>query len=216
MNKNNIIRKSIMIIIILLSIIISIIYYPQIPEKVASHWDASGEVNGYMSKFWGVFLMPIVLIGMFVLFSIIPLVDPLKKNIQKFREYFDWFVIIILLFMFLVHVQIILWNIGIQIDMNITMPIGIAIMFYYIGVLCEKSKRNWSIGIRTPWTLSSDTVWDKTNKLGGKLFKIAAVLALIGIFFGQYSLYFILIPALGAALTSTIYSYIIFKKTKKK
>jgi uncharacterized membrane protein len=84
-------RKSEIIIfgIILLSFAIGIYYYPQMPEKLASHWNAQGQVNGYMSKFWGLFLMPIISMGMLLLFILIPRIDPLKSNIQEFRKYYD-------------------------------------------------------------------------------------------------------------------------------
>jgi uncharacterized membrane protein len=58
--------------------------------------------------------------------------------------------------MFSIHLQVILWNAGTEISPNITLPIGIGLLFFYIGILCENAKRNWFIGIRTPWTLSSE------------------------------------------------------------
>lgn len=68
------IRKSeiTIIAIILLSFVIGIYFYPQMPEKIASHWDSKGQVDGYMSKTWGLFLMPLISIGLFLLFVLIP------------------------------------------------------------------------------------------------------------------------------------------------
>jgi len=70
--------------IILVSFIISIYFYPHMPEKIASHWNAQGQVDGYISKFWGLFLIPFVLVGLALLFIAIPRIDPLKANIEKF------------------------------------------------------------------------------------------------------------------------------------
>ncbi len=81
-----------------------------------------------------------------------------------------------------IHFQVILWNLGIKISPSATLPIGIGILLLYIGILCENAKRNWFIDIRTPWTLSSERVWDKTHKIGGRLFKIAGVIAFVGVF----------------------------------
>jgi len=80
------VRKSEIIIlgIILLSLILSICFYPQMPEKIASHWDAQGQVDGYMLKFWGLLLMPIILIVLALLFVAIPRIDPLKAIIEQF------------------------------------------------------------------------------------------------------------------------------------
>ena len=201
--------------IILLSFIISIYFYPQIPERIVSHWNAQGQVNGYMSKFWGLFLMPFVFVGLALLFSIIPKIDPLKANIEKFRKYYDGFIILFFIFMLSIHLQVILWNIGIKISSNVILPIGIGILFFYVGILCENIKRNWFIGIRTPWTLSNDMVWEKTHKIGGKLFKIAGIVTILGIFFQKYILFFIFVPIILVVVYTTIYSYTEYQKEIK-
>ena len=85
--------------LVLLSYILSIYFYPQVPEHMAIHWDSQGEVNGYMSKFWGLFFTPVVITGIAALFLVIPRIDPKKENIEKFRKYYDGFVILFLLFM---------------------------------------------------------------------------------------------------------------------
>jgi uncharacterized membrane protein len=201
--------------IIILSLIISIYFYPQMPEKIASHWNAQGQVDGYMSKFWGLFLMPFILVGLALLFGAIPRIDPLKANIEIFRKYYDAFIILFFVFMLSIHFQVILWNIGIEISPNVIFPIGLGLLFFYIGILCENAKRNWFIGIRTPWTLSNDVVWAKTHKIGGKLFKIAGVVALFGIFFLNYTLFFILVPVILVAIYTVIYSYREYRKETK-
>jgi len=210
-------RKSEIIIlgILLLSLIINIYFYPQMPEKMASHWNAQGQVDDYMSKFWGLFLIPIILIGLALLFVAIPRIDPLKANIEKFRKYYDGFIILFLVFMLSIHFQVILWNLGIKISPNIIVPIDIGILFFYTGILCENAKRNWFIGIRTPWTLSSERVWEKTHKIGGKLFKIAGVIAFVGVFFQSYALFFVLVPVISVALYTILYSYIEYQKETK-
>jgi uncharacterized membrane protein len=204
--------KIVISVILLLSFIIGLYFYPEIPPKMASHWNARGEVDGYMSKFWGVFLIPFILVGLTLLFIAIPRIDPLKANIEKFRKYYNGFIVLFLIFMLSVHLRVILWNIGLQISPNVIMPVGIGILFFYIGILCENAKRNWFIGIRTPWTLSSEKVWDKTHKIGGKLFKIAGIIALLGIFFRNYTLFFVLVPAILSSVYLIVYSYLKYQK----
>ncbi|KYK26050.1 hypothetical protein AYK26_01220 [Euryarchaeota archaeon SM23-78] len=211
MRKANIV----IIIIILVSFIIALWAYPNVPDKMASHWNAKGQVDGYMSKFWGLFLMPIISFSLFLLFLVIPVIDPLKANIKKFRKYFDWFIILLFVFFFYIFMLTILWNLGVRYNMNIAMVPALGLLFFYIGILLQKAKRNWFIGIRTPWTLSSDQVWDKTHKLGANLFKIAGVVAIIGIFFPKYSIWFVLIPVLAFAFYLIVYSYFEYQKEKK-
>lgn len=198
--------------LIILSFIVSLYFYPQMSEKMASHWNAQGQVNGYMSKFWGLFLIPFILVGFGLLFIAIPKIDPLKANIEEFRKYYEGFIVLFLIFMLSIHFQIILWNIGIKISPNIVLPIGIGLLFFNIGILCENAKRNWFIGIRTPWTLSSDVVWDKTHKIGGKLFMIAGIVALFGIFSPSYAFFFILVPLILVAVYTIVYSYLEYQK----
>jgi len=200
---------------ILLSFLIAIYFYPQMPEKIASHWNSQGQVNGYMSKFWGLFLMPFISIALFLLFIIIPKIDPLKKNIEKFRKYFDLLIIFIFIFLFYIYTLTILWNLGITFNMTLAMVPALGILFYFVGIVTEKAKRNWFIGIRTPWTLSSDIVWNKTHKIGGKLFKIAALIAFSGLFFPKYAILLVIVPVILVALYTIVYSYFEYKKQKK-
>ncbi len=211
-------RKTTLIVagLILISFILSIHFYSQVPEQMATHWNSKGEVDGYMSKLWGLFFMPVVITGLAALFLIIPRIDPKKENIEKFRKYYDRFIIIFVLFMVAIHFQIILWNIGIQISPNAVLPAGVGILFYYIGILMENAERNWFIGVRTPWTLSSDRVWKKTNMLGGKLFKAAGIISIFGTLFPDFAIFFIIVPALFTAGITVVYSYVEYKKELKR
>ena len=210
-------RKSeiISLLIIMISFIIGISFYSLLPDKVASHWNARGEVDGYMSKFGGLFLMPIISLVLLLLFIIIPKIDPLKHNIEKFRKYFDGFIVLMMLFLFYLYILTILWNIGVRFNfVHLLVPI-FSIFFYYCGILIQKAQRNWFIGIRTPWTLSNEEVWNKTHKIGGKLFKIAGIISLIGILLPEYALFFVICPLIIASLFPVIYSYFAYQKLTK-
>ena len=201
--------------IIIISFAIGIYYYPQMPEKVASHWNEQGQVNGYMSKFWGLFLMPIISVGMLLLFIVIPRIDPLRSNIQGFRKHFDGFVVLIMVFLFYIYLLTIFWNSGYTFNMITLLSPALAILFYYTGILIENAKRNWFIGIRTPWTMSSDKVWEKTHKIGGKLFKIAGVVALLAIFFERFAIFIIVVPVILISIYTVVYSYFEYQKEMK-
>ncbi len=202
-------RKSeiIVFLFVLLSLVISIYFYPRLPNKIPMHWNLQGEVDGYMTKFWGLFLMPMVLIVMSILFILIPSIDPLKANIKRFRNYYDGFIILLFLFMLFLQGFIVLWSLGTKIRLHIVFTIGLGILFFYIGILLEHAQRNWFIGIRTPWTLSSDFVWNKTHKLGGKLFKIIGIIALLGFFAGKHAFRFVIIPVIIISVYLFIFSY---------
>jgi uncharacterized membrane protein len=121
-----------------------------------------------------------------------------------------------IVFLFYIYLLSIAWNLEYRFNMTRMILPAIGILFFYIGILVENAKRNWFIGIRTPWTLSSDKVWAKTHKLGGKLFKIAGVIAFLGILLQKYSIWLLLVPALIAGLYPVVYSYFEYQKEIKK
>jgi len=159
--------------------------------------------------------MPIISMGMLLLFILIPRIDPLKSNIQEFRKYFEGFVVLIMVFLFYLYLLTIFWNSGYTFNMITFLSPAFAILFYYSGILIENAKRNWFIGIRTPWTMSSDKVWDKTHKIGGKLFKIAGVVTLLAIFFETYAIYIIVVPLIMVSIYTVVYSYFEYQKEMK-
>jgi len=204
--------KIIILGIIILSFAVGIYFYPQMPDKMASHWNIQGEVDAYISRFWGLFLIPITSIGLLALFVLIPKIDPLKENIERFRKYFDGFIVLIMIFLFYIYLLTVFWNIGIRFNMAQLMMPALGILFYYCGILVENAKRNWFIGIRTPWTLSNEKVWDKTHRIGGKLFKVTGIIAFLGIFFPKYAIFFVIIPVISVAVYTIIYSYFEYQK----
>jgi len=199
-------------ILVLITFIAAVLIYPSMPDRIASHWGFNNEVNGYMGKFWGVFLLPIVILGCTILFMIIPRIDPKKQNIQKFKKYFDLFISVFLLFFVYVYALTIFWNLGYHFILIQFMAPALALLFYTIGVMVKHAEPNWTIGIRTPWTLSSEEVWYKTHKLGGKLFQIVAFISLLGAVLPQYAFYFILFPIIIAVIYVFVYSYLEFHK----
>ena len=207
----------IVLILIAAATIAGLLLWDQFPEQMASHWNENDQVDGYMPKFWGVFLMPLVTLGMFLLFLVIPNIDPLKANIAQFRDTFNLFVTFIIGFMIYVHALTLLWNLGYtNFKLSQAMLPAMGLLFIVIGSLLRKAKRNFFIGIRTPWTLSSDYVWDKTHQLGAVLFTVSGVLAVIGGFFGgMIAFWFLFVPMISSTIFVLVYSYILYQKEIK-
>ena len=204
------------IIIILVAVIAGMLVYNQMPDQMASHWGPDDQVNDYMGKFWGVFMTPLLAFGMLVLFLIVPRLDPLKENIAEFRNVFNLFILMIMLFFVYIWALTIFWNLGFtSFKMSVAILPAMGLLFFFIGYMLRKAKRNWFIGIRTPWTLSSDTVWDEIHRLGAILFMASGVLAMLGGFFGEYAVWFILIPTLGTSIFLIVYSYILYQRETK-
>ena len=191
--------------------------YSQLPSTVATHWNGAGEVNGTMPKFWGVFFIPLLILGVTGLLVAIPNIDPLKSNIQKFKNYYYGFVIVFLVYFFYIYVLSLYWNLNSHFDMTRMLMPAMGALFVTIGFLMLKAKRNFFIGIRTPWTLSSDEVWNRTHKLGGKLFiAVGIITAVLTVLTFDTAMWVMVGLILAVALFTTVYSYIIFHKLEKE
>ena len=199
--------------LIAIAVIAGVVLWNQFPEQMASHWNINDQADDYMPKFWGVFLMPIISLGMLILFLVIPNIDPLKANIAEFRNIFNLFILLIVAFMLYVHGLTLAWNMGNQsFKMSAAMLPFLGILFIFIGYMLRQAKRNFFIGIRTPWTLSSDTVWDKTHQLGSVLFMVSGALAFVGSFLGgTIAFWLFFIPLMGSVLFLILYSYILYR-----
>jgi len=206
--------EAIALAIVIVSFALGFILWGRMPEVMASHWNASNEVDGYMSRFWGLFFAPFIILGLYLLFLAIPRVDPLRHNIEAFKKHFDGFIITVLLFMLYLYVITLLWNAGQRFYLIRFLAPGFAVLFVVIGFLLEHVKPNWFVGIRTPWTLSDERVWEKTHIVGGKLFKFVGVLSLLAIPFPRFGVYFVLIPILVVAAYLIVYSYVEYRRER--
>ncbi len=205
-----------MVGVVILAFLISLWFYPRLPDPMASHWNAHGQVDGYMSRFWGAFLMPFVLVGLAFLFYVIPLIDPLRENIRQFRGYYEGFVFLFFLYMLAIHLWTLLWNVGIRISPNVFFPIGVGVLFVFVGFLLEHVRPNWFVGIRTPWTLSSERVWKRTHQVGAWVFKVIGVLVMVGgILAPRHTVWIILGTVIAGTLGLVVYSYVLYEQERR-
>ena len=114
-----------------------------------------------------------------------------------------------------IEIMTISWSMGYEINVIYVIFSGMAVLFFFVGELLGKTKRNWFIGIRTPWTLSSEKVWDKTNKSGAKLFKLYAVYLIFALILGVNNVLVVIAPIILMVPWCFIYSYLEFQKVKK-
>jgi uncharacterized membrane protein len=210
-------RKAVIasIIIIVAQFVAAFILYPSMPARMVVHWNINGEANGYGSRFMGLYLLPLMQIILLPFFMVLPRIDP-KHGIDKFREEYDWFIIGFVGFMTFINGISIMWNLGWRFDFTQVIAPVIGLLFYGLGVLLSRAKMNWFVGIRTPWTMSSEEVWNRTHKLGGRLFKLCGAITFIGLLFGGWVTFVI---AMGSILVSTVYlivySYVEYQKIEK-
>ena len=200
---------------LLLMLLISAWAWGQIPAdaQVPVHWNAAGEVDRYGGKVEGLLLSPIITAGLMVLVAFITRLEPRRGNFLQSEKAFTMFWYVLLLFFLMLHVT----TTGIALGYNIPLPlvigVGIGLMFIVLGNFMGKIRSTYTFGIRTPWTLDSDLSWNKTHRLGGKLFMATGVLVLLTAVLGSSILMFWVLMG-GILITvgvSMVYSYIVWK-----
>lgn len=202
-------------VFVVISGAVSVLPAPELPTRMATHWNAAGQPDGTMPKAAALAFLPAMTAVLLVVFALVPRIDPLRENIAAFRPVYDWFVVVFTAFMAVIHGGVIAFNLGYEFDFTLLILTTVAGLFYYVGVFLEHAERNWFVGIRTPWTLSSADVWDRTHRLGSRLFKLTALAALIGLFFGEYAIYFLVVPALLTAGITVVYSYYLYEQLER-
>ncbi len=199
-------RKWIPLVLIIAAVALSIAYYPRLPESMPTHWSVSGEPNGYSSRLWGAWLIPLMMALIWLILRAIPHIDPRRANYEKFQGMYDALVMLILAFMLGIHLVVLMAATGTPIRMDRIVVPAVGVFIAVMGLLIPKVHPNWFVGIRTPWTLTSDLSWEKTHKIGGKLFVILGVLMVLSSFIVPEVAIWILVAA-AIALTVFLFAY---------
>lgn len=201
-------------IIIAVLIAVGLVLLPQLPEQVPSHWNDQGQVDGYSSKLSGILLMPGILLATLLLLLVVPSIDPRKANIAKFRPQYNIFILCFVLFLAYLYVLTLLAGLGVKIDMNRMLMPAFGLFFIFVGSMVRHAKRNYMIGIRTPWTLHSDVVWDQTHRVGGIAFIVAGAFTMLTVFVPQLAFPVMMVSVLLVAVGTIVYSYIFYRQVE--
>jgi uncharacterized membrane protein len=196
--------------------IIGLYAYPLLPDMVVSHWSAVGTPDGYMPKIVSVVLLPLMLITLFIVWRLIPHIEPMKKNFKTFEEEYNGFNLVVAFFLFYIYDLILGVNLGWQFDFRVALAPAIALLFYAAAELLKHTKRNFFVGIRTPWTLSSDKVWKRTHEAGTYLFYLCAISALAGVFYPDSLLFYTLVPLLATIFITVSFSFFEYHRIEAK
>lgn len=216
MNKKNAPYTPFYFLLFIVAIMFAVgwLLYDSLPQNVPIHWNVKGEIDGWMSKPWGVFLIPLVTLGVAMLFPILSSIDPRKGNYELFRKSWIMIQVTILLFFAYMYFSSLLVVLHPEYEIFPFVMTGIGVLFMLIGNYLGKVRQNYFVGIKTPWTLANEDVWNKTHRLGGWCFVIAGIaLILNGIV--QWHIVVVSVTAFSLAVAfPLIYSYLIFPKKK--
>jgi uncharacterized membrane protein len=193
--------------------IFSIWAYPELPAQVATHFDLHGDPNGWSSRLFASVFVPALGIVLAVVFTVLPRIDPRQANYALFRPTYWTIVNAVLVLLAAVHIFSLGKALGWTINMTRVAGVGVGGLFVLLGNRMSHIRPNWFLGIRTPWTLSSDTVWRKTHRFGGVAFVIAGLcLTATAVVASRWVMYGAVVVAAAAGLSSVVYSYVAWKQ----
>lgn len=206
------------IVIALAALAASAIIYPGLPEQIPTHWNIQGEIDSYGSKTWATFLMPGILVGLLLMFAALPWLSPKPFAIDSFRSTYWFIALAVTATMAYIHGLTLYAALAGPIDITRPLLGGLMVMFALMGNVMGKVRRNFYMGIRTPWTLASERVWNDTHRLAGRLFVAAGIVGLIAVLLP------LPVPALvactlvlifGASLSPVLYSLLLYKRFER-
>ena len=200
---------------------VSAIVYPSMPATVPTHWNIHGKVDGYGAKTWAMFLMPGAMLGLLAFFKFLPALSPKNFEVDSFRETYLYIMVATTSLFAYIHVMILVasWRhvagaAGGD-GMGRVLVGGLFLFLALVGNVMGKVKRNFYMGVRTPWTLASDRVWNHTHRLaawfmvGGSL--VGFLIAVSGL-----SLALAFAVLIVSLLIPVVYSFVHYKQLERR
>ncbi len=198
--------------LIIIAFLVGALLYSSLPEKVPTHWNVQGEVDGWAGKDFAVFFFPLLTLGIYLLMIFLPLIDPLRKNYHRFAAAYFCLRSILVIFFVALYLFTLSAALGAKLNINYFIIPILSLLFVVIGIFLPKIKKNYFVGIKTPWTLHSEETWNKTHQFAGKTFIAAGLISLLGLVFFKYIFWIVIFSTVTAAVLSVVYSYFVFRK----
>ena len=220
--NNQIITRPVLFISIALCVInltVGAVVYPHLPEKVPTHWNFAGEVDGWGSPFQGAFLIPLIMIGALVIMYFLPKIDPKRENYFKMGKAYSGIALVMMLFFTVLQFGSLGSILGYFSINNVpkVIMLGVGAMLAIFGKYMGRLKHNYFAGIKTPWTLANEEVWRRTHKMAGPIWVVGGILMMaVGFIPAQYKLGLFIAIMLALILIPAASSYITFKKLEGK
>ncbi|MFV0440978.1 MAG: SdpI family protein [Lachnospirales bacterium] len=197
----------------LIPLFIGLVFYNSLPDTLPTHFNFAGEPDDYSSKIFAVIGLPIFMMAMDLFVKFILIKDPKEKgHSKKLKIFFSFFIPILTLVIVCITIAI---GLGKNINPTKLITILISITFIVIGNYIPKCKQNYTMGVKTPWTLADEEIWTKTHRLAGPIFVIGGIILLLSSMFTpldtlQSAIFFGVFIAI--ICVPSIYSYLLFKK----
>ena len=201
-------------LLIAATLIVSLILYPGLPSRIPMHWNWRGEVNRYGDKL-EIFLMPAAMVVVVFLFAAMPWLSPRRFEVNTFRSTYLYVMLLTLAFLAYIHALHLWAAFSKPLDMNRAVLGASFLLLTLFGNVLGRVRRNFFIGVRTPWTLSSEKVWDATHRFAARAFVLAGLLGLLSLIISASAIAGLMIIAV-AGLASVLYSLAYYKHLERR
>jgi len=201
-------------LIIAATVIGTLIAYPMLPARVPMHWNLSGQIDRYGDKV-EIFIFPALMAGMVALFTALPWLSPRRFEVDDFRDTYLYIMLVIVAFLGYAHALTVWIALGHGLDLTRALFGAVFVLLALLGNVLGRVRRNFFIGVRTPWTLASEKVWDTTHRFAGKVFVIAGLLGL-GLLMVAPALVVVTVIPGAAAVITVLHSLVIYKRLERR
>lgn len=191
--------------------------YPSLPDRIPTHWNIRGEVDRWSGKFGGVFGMWALNLGIYLMMLLAPLVDPKRENYAKFHSTYRVLRTVLVLLMTSIWGTALAAADGVPVNVGLVVPVAVSVLFILLGNLMGRLRYNWFVGIKTPWSLSSEEAWRRTHRAAGPAWVIGGLISLVSAFLGPVAAAWGMGLGIGgASIFSLAYSYVAWRQTGGK
>jgi uncharacterized membrane protein len=195
------------------------IQYDQLPEKIPTHWNIRGEPDHFTLKqdaWMHFYLMPGFLFLWVLITWVLPKISPVQFSVEPFKATYGYLMALVSGLFAYLH-GVLLWN-TLHPVVGFTKPFsfGFFLFFALLGNVLGKTRKNFWIGVRTPWTLADDRVWNQTHRLAGWIFVAYGVLGAILALVTDLSPFLLICGLPVAALYPVLYSLYLYKRLQRE
>jgi uncharacterized membrane protein len=200
-----------------LDLAFGLVAWPRLPERVPVHWGLSGQPNGWGPAWMNAILLPAVACGTYALLLFLPLIDPSRRNYALFGDTLRFLRGVGVTFLVGVHVLVVLASLGEKVDIGLAMRIGVPLILVVIGNRFGRLRHNFFFGIRVPWTLANEEVWNRTHRMAGRLWVAGGLLLVPAAFLRRVPGFAVFVAGmLVLSIVPIVYSAVIFRKVSQE
>jgi immunity protein, SdpI family len=203
------------LLLIVAQVLIAIGTYPFLPAQIPSGFDAAGHVTGYLPKLVNAILLPGISMLLFFILHFAPQLGPRLGDQNQRRttsQVIDLIVVGVLLFVLVIQLLTTTYALGAHVDVSLIVWLAVSVLVMFLGNFLGKVRRNFWVGFRTPWTLTSDVVWERTHRLGGWLFVLVGLLGAISAFIPPLRIWGLFVPLSLVVVFLVGYSYYAYQR----